>query len=92
MKERVTNLLGKASDKYPKIGCLDYVLLGANDPTASDFVGLLAQVSRTAVVAKGFDGHGRRLVARTESAVSVLRTRWFVEYQPGASRQLIARS
>ena len=41
VKERVTNLLGKASDKYPKIGCLDYVLLGANDPTASDFVGLL---------------------------------------------------
>jgi hypothetical protein len=28
---------------FPKIGCLDYVLLGANDPTANDFVGLLHQ-------------------------------------------------
>jgi len=26
---------------FPRIGCLDYVLLGGNDPTANDFVGLL---------------------------------------------------
>ncbi len=40
-KERVTTLLEKAGGVFPKIGCLDYVLLGANDPTANDFVGLL---------------------------------------------------
>jgi WD40 repeat protein len=40
-KERVTDLLEKAGGKFPKIGCLDYVLLGANDPAAGDFVGLL---------------------------------------------------
>jgi WD40 repeat protein len=40
-KERVTTLLEKAGGVFPKIGCLDYVLLGASDPTANDFVGLL---------------------------------------------------
>ncbi len=40
-KERVTELLEKAGGKFPKVGCLDYVLLGANDPTANDLVGLL---------------------------------------------------
>ncbi len=43
-KERLREVLDKARARFPRIGCLDYVLLGAKDAASGDdLVGLLRQ-------------------------------------------------
>jgi WD40 repeat protein len=43
--DRVRELLDKSGAKFPKIGCLDYVLLGGDNPKAA--VGLVSQLQRS---------------------------------------------